>query len=413
MFSGLRSLVEDLAQPQPRPARTGRSESQDFSPERPGAVSRSSFDLSSASRNITHSTGNLAESAITNLRKSLASQRPFVGTSPDGRGSPKPERELRPVSKPTLEDRLRASFAIGEASNATTPEGVSHTSSPKPISTQSEKVLSPRSTPLPDSPVDSPRLSRSIAASPPPQSVASPIPTKDSNYFDPLQVLVTDSANQMTKEDENAAVQGEECRSEKEVATLGDTDKEETEKQQSKPIQEAETAESVVTATDTTTRIPEANVPLPPFSPEPTNLAASQSSRPSSLDEATQGDSTSVDNLKRTVTSLERRLAGNSHYSCSENKFLIGITESTASLEELRSHHDTANGIIGQFTPIKKLTDIVGLRHYLQDMHAKQDVSSEPLFNQNVHLKRFFKSSQDELKKLQNKLRSEVKHNNL
>ena len=175
--------MENLAQPQPRPGASAsavQSGSQEVSPERPGHVSRASFDLS----NVAQSTGFLAESAFSNLRKSLAAQRPLNFTTvPEGKQSPQPdrERELKPVSvtKPTLEDRLRASFAIGEASNATTPDAISHSPSPKPGSTSvlgniaNAPILSPKSTPLPDSPllISSPPPTLALArviASPPP-----------------------------------------------------------------------------------------------------------------------------------------------------------------------------------------------------------------------------------------------------
>lgn len=312
MFSGLRSLVEDLAQPQPRPARTGRSESRDFSPERPGAVSRSSFDLSSASRNITQSTGLLAESAITNLRKSLASQRPFAVPSQDGRGSPRPDRELRPVSKPTLEDRLKASFAIGEASNVTTPGGVSQSSSPKPVVAQSnESILSPKSTPLPESPVQSPTPSRAVAI--PPLLDTPSSSTREGTYTDPLQMETRAVVEEPEKVEDSSIVTAEEVKVNKDVkeeegagAGEGSEGNEENDAQQE--ADDSTTTE--VTQIEPVSRLPEADIPLPPFSPEPTNLAASQSSRSPPLEETPHTEFMSVDSLKRLVNSLEQRLAG-------------------------------------------------------------------------------------------------------
>ncbi|KAJ7786400.1 hypothetical protein B0H16DRAFT_1657710 [Mycena metata] len=127
------------------------------------------------------STGHLAESALSNLRKSLAQQRP---ASPQK--SPPPPR----APKMTLEDRLRAAaFTIGEPSTETTPaasarvspaplvidnkpadapperaavpELTTHPLSPSdthPLSPASTHPLSPSSTPLPDSRVSSPTL---------------------------------------------------------------------------------------------------------------------------------------------------------------------------------------------------------------------------------------------------------------
>lgn len=53
---------------------------------------------------------------------------------------------------------------------------------------------------------------------------------------------------------------------------------------------------------------------------------------------------------------------------------LFVFTDANASLEQLRASHESASGILGEFTPIKKMSDLMGLRHYLQDMHAKHNV---------------------------------------
>ncbi|KAF7310969.1 GRIP domain-containing protein [Mycena chlorophos] len=98
------------------------------------------------------STGQLADAALSNLRKSLHQQRPSGSAK-----SPPPR------AKSTLEDRLRASFAIGDTSSAEPTPAASSRVSPVPESAPSnpdpilEPVsihpLSPSSTPLPDSPV--------------------------------------------------------------------------------------------------------------------------------------------------------------------------------------------------------------------------------------------------------------------
>lgn len=366
-------MVEDLAQPQPRPARTGRSESQDFSPERPGATSRGSFDLSSASRNITQSTGLLAESAITNLRKSLASQRPFTGTSPDGRGSPRPDRELRPVSKPTLEDRLKASFAIGEASNVTTPDVISHSSSPKPIiAKNNETILSPKSTPLPESPLQLSTPSRADASQPP-LNVASSTPT-EGTYTDPLQMAL-EKLVQEPEEMVNAGASEAEVKDEVDAGVVDIVEEGDLEATEKESLQEgagSPAADDI--QVDPSARLPEADIPLPPFSPNPTNLAATQSSRPPSLDEAAEAEIASSSSLKRLVNSLEQRLAGDKLNIHAIIYFLYVITDANNALEELRNSHESASGILGELTPIKKISDIVGLRHYLQDIHAKHNV---------------------------------------
>jgi hypothetical protein len=100
------------------------------------------------------SSGQLADSAMSNLRKSLVSQRS---------GSPRPSSPTphvhpgAPLIKSNLEERLRAKFAIGEASNGTTPSASARTS-PQPAQISNDMYIppSPRSTPLPESPTLSP-----------------------------------------------------------------------------------------------------------------------------------------------------------------------------------------------------------------------------------------------------------------
>ncbi|KAJ6575196.1 hypothetical protein B0H19DRAFT_1208639 [Mycena capillaripes] len=122
------------------------------------------------------STGQLAESALSNLRKSLASQRPAsprpASPSPSQKSPPPPR-----AHKLTLEDRLKAAaaFTIGDTSSETTPAASSRVSPvPPPVDKPSDAPekptdmpetaaepepthpLSPSSTPLPESRVSSP-----------------------------------------------------------------------------------------------------------------------------------------------------------------------------------------------------------------------------------------------------------------
>ena len=233
--------MENLAQPQPRPGHPGRSESQEVSPnsdrsEHHHPRGSASFDLSS----VAQSTGHLAESAFSNLRKSLTTQRPFSVVSPSmetnraASASPQPDRELKPVSKPTLEDRLRASFAIGDLSGNPTPFP-SHAPSPSPrLVSVPNGVRSPESTPLPDSPPMSPSP---VDLTSPQQSKAQ-LPSSASTEHPLSDVLEERPA--ITKE---------------------------------KSFR--------IAISPPPPRYPEADIPLPLFSPTPTNLSASQSSQSS------------------------------------------------------------------------------------------------------------------------------------
>ncbi|KAJ7631008.1 hypothetical protein FB45DRAFT_990856 [Roridomyces roridus] len=136
------------------------------------------------------STGHLAESALSNLRKSL-SQRP---ASPGaGTKSPPPAR----AHKSTLEDRLRATFTIGDTSNDSTP-AISTRVSPTPATppVEAEKPVAappdPLTIPLPESPPPSPLLSPAplLPASPKPQSP---------QFTDQVSVLEAEAQIETTK----------------------------------------------------------------------------------------------------------------------------------------------------------------------------------------------------------------------
>jgi hypothetical protein len=144
MFS-FRTVVETLAAPQPRRVSANTQLN--------GLSDQDSYSQGT-SRSVPSS--QLAESALSNLRHSLASRRP---ASPDS--SPQPPKianhgfhEAGSKLRLNLEERLRASFTIGEASNGTTP---SESLRPSPVPLPpSEHPLSPELVPLPDSPPPSP-----------------------------------------------------------------------------------------------------------------------------------------------------------------------------------------------------------------------------------------------------------------
>ena len=278
MFSGFRNAMENLAQspPQNRPNHPSRSESQEpppTTPERQHTRGSPSFDLTS----VAHSTSHLAESALSNLRKSLASQRPFTAVSPSAESaratstSPQPDRELKPVSKPALEDRLRASFAIGDLSGSSTPSP-SHAPSPKPQQQVANAVLSPTSMPLPDSPP--------ATSPPPPIDLTSPLqmstqlpPANDHPLAD---VLTEASANKSSTDTKDRGIR--------------------------------------ISISPTRTRYPEADIPLPLGSPVPTNLSASQSSQQSMspLLDSPQHSNGEDEDLKTKFRQLEERFNGKS-----------------------------------------------------------------------------------------------------
>ncbi|EJD03875.1 uncharacterized protein FOMMEDRAFT_121185 [Fomitiporia mediterranea MF3/22] len=335
MFSGFRNVMENLAQPQPRPSHPGRSESQELATDserlnHQHARGSASFDLSS----VAHSTGTLAESAFSNLRKSLAAQRPYTATSPSaespraGSSSPKPDRELRPVSKPGLEERLRASFAIGDVSTSPTPTP-SHAPSPGPHRpAPTNEVVSPRSVPLPDS----------VPTSPVPIDIPAPIPLS-------LQIMDVPLESHPLAEDVV----------EPSVGNGGDST--------------AKSRDFKITISPTP-RYPEADIPLPLASPVPTNLSASQSSQSSHLSASPVLESPAKPSgTEEDTEGLETRL------KLLEAQF----NDVSTSLKRLTASQDAVNAVLAELTPVRNVEDVEELRKCLQDLNQQRNLSQEEI----------------------------------
>lgn len=156
MFSQFRNAVEQLAQ---QPIRVLEASSHENN--EPTSTSRSaSLDIQTNRSTSPLTSSQLAESAISSLRKSFVSQRTHNGTSST---SPKPAQSPEPprVHKSNLEERLRrATFAIGDASGSSTPQRSSRVASPSPMGRNRtpQPGQSPASTSLPDSPAVTPAV---------------------------------------------------------------------------------------------------------------------------------------------------------------------------------------------------------------------------------------------------------------
>lgn len=155
MFSQLRNAVEQLAQP----IRDAASH-EDHSPHPPARSG--SLDIQAARSSSPLSSSELADSALSSLRKSLVAQR--SGSVPPAKApTPPVPAENGRSRKSNLEERLRrAAFAIGDVSGSTTPGTPNRSSrvgSPSPMSSDRipmpPKVQEHRalSTPLPSSPM--------------------------------------------------------------------------------------------------------------------------------------------------------------------------------------------------------------------------------------------------------------------
>ncbi|CDO76644.1 hypothetical protein BN946_scf184868.g58 [Trametes cinnabarina] len=195
MFNQLLHAVESLAQP-PRA-------SQDSSAPAEEAPARPSLDSLGNIRTSLSSSSHLAESALSTLKKTLVAQRPASPANaqspnqspgPSATSSPKP----RPATRTTLEDRLRAKLAKGDASIAASPSGSSR-ASPTPTSSTDHPLapssrrssnadvpvvkgppnpLSPASTPLPDSPMVSPSIEPPLSLDASVSGISCPLPER-------------------------------------------------------------------------------------------------------------------------------------------------------------------------------------------------------------------------------------------
>ncbi|KAF8973986.1 hypothetical protein BDZ97DRAFT_1777816 [Flammula alnicola] len=159
MFSQLRNAVEHLAQHPVRVTDASSPENHSEPPARSG-----SLDLQATRSTSPLSSSELAESALSSLRKSLASQRSGTSSQPSRPpSSPSPPDNSR-ARKSNLEERLRrATFAIGEASGSSTPNRSSRVASPSPMGSDRKPMKqdqSPNSIPLPASPMITPAMER-------------------------------------------------------------------------------------------------------------------------------------------------------------------------------------------------------------------------------------------------------------
>lgn len=219
MFSQWKQAVESLAQHSPKPSLDGSIPTEEH-------AARGSLDAAGIRQSLSSSTL-LADTALSSLRKTLVAQRP---ASPVSKTAPAAEIGS-PRPRTTLEDRLRAKFAIGDASNGTSPSqsakpspagtptpAPDHPLSPAPPSEQPSPSpepahpLSPKSTPLPESPV----VSGSVASLVPLARVTShplsPIPNDvESKEDSPSPEKVDEGINEATvKEGESVEPASEE-----------------------------------------------------------------------------------------------------------------------------------------------------------------------------------------------------------
>ncbi|KAF8078550.1 hypothetical protein FPV67DRAFT_1465648 [Lyophyllum atratum] len=360
MFSQFRQAVENLA---PVPRQSLDEASGDA--RREPASRSSSLDLPLRSSSPM-SSSQLAESALSNLRKSLATQRSgSVGALPKSAG-PTPPREAR--KKSTLEDRLRAAtFAIGEASNTTSPE-VSRKPSPSATSAVSDHPLLPSSAPLSDSAHASPKqgavdpigtVETGTIASPvdelsePMQNrTLSPIQGHDATVVRDSSVATSsaDAGNGTSPVRNSFSTSPNNPSGQPETETLNDTD------------------EPNLTAFE---RVPTPSGPT--FSPDagPSADLEPQSELPDSTSPSPDPATVSPDNNIHAagLEEIQERLRQ------VEQRF----TDVSTSFKRLQAEKQAADLVLRELTPLESVGDSSALRDYLRSQTSKAEIFQDEI----------------------------------
>lgn len=328
MFSQLRHAVETFA-PQPR-----RSLDIDASgaPHEPHTRS-ASLDLAGPSTSPL-SSSQLAESALSNLRKSLTSPRSASpGTSAR---SPSSGVARDPLQKSSLEERLRASFTIGDVSNGPTPD-VSARASPAPRAPTVEHPLSPSTIPLPDSPSLPPVLEENSPDRPEspgvtPQPLVPPLAPTESESPKP----------------ESPAKEG------------GDTMAEEYIPEEPVPQDPSPAEPTAKSIPDPAT---EPSVEVVPVAEE------SIAGGPIVEEPLASAEDVDVDALQERLKLVEQRFA-----------------DVSTSFKRLQAEKLAADAVIRELTPLESLKESDALRDYLQNMSAKAKMSQEEIMRLDAKL---------------------------
>ncbi|KAF9229358.1 hypothetical protein BS17DRAFT_689886 [Gyrodon lividus] len=346
MFSQFRQAVESLAQPPPR-------QSQDNGSLMDGDNTRSrSPDVNSLRQSSTHSSAQLAENALMNLRKSLATQRsaspapPNTGNLQPRSGSPGPSSLPKNNSdsglrKTTLEERLRASFVVGDASEGSTPHPSTRVSSP-PLVSVTQHPLSPTSTPLPESP----NLPTVTTPSPPELSPAIFVSPEST---DPL----ADDCQQM-----DTGAEGD-------IELSGIVPS-------SLPIGETRQAMDKELQPEAQKDI-DLSIPADPLTPpleaeHPSRESVAVTSEPTIPSGSTDAD---VETLQERLKLVEQR-----------------FSDVSTSFKRLQAERRAADGVIRELTPLEDIKDPDALRDYLVNVNMKVELSQDELQRLNGKLTR-------------------------
>ena len=331
MFSNFVAAISTATQSEISPSSTPRS-SIDF-PSNPDGSPRRSIGLSATSQ--------LAESAISSLRKSIASQRVSSNSHPQPTQSPSRELDLVTHStgrrKLSLEDRLRASLAKEAAENKSVDP---------PLPPLCEEI-DPTRIPLP--------------LSPPPEPAASVLPAPSI----PEQLLTPVQAEERV---ETAAVEQPVLKPAEDLPRPRLSD----------PITPSKPtfSEDQAIHPPSTPPTPPARSPNPPATPNSWHKEQKHAyySTVSSPLEPVHPEHDPLESSTR-LNGAQNRLDGLSATTRAESDGPL-IPDIPTAFNRLQAERNAADTILREFTPLESMSDAQGLRDHLQNTKLKLDVCS-------------------------------------
>ncbi|KAF8560421.1 hypothetical protein OG21DRAFT_1600190 [Imleria badia] len=345
-----RQAVESLAQPLPRQSQD------DTLPPGPRSQSPDSQRQSSTQ---------LAENALVNLRKSIATQRTASpaqqNTGPNTRprsASPGPPPTAKSTSdsglrKTTLEERLRASLAVSESSAGSTPNpstSVSPTSHTIPVAPH---PLSPPSTPVPDS---SSLVTATTASAPEIGSAQAEECTNHDGALTPLPQEL-DDATQLPSPTPPADPQDPAS------LTVGTTD--------STPIDSTTDPDVGVTLSQE----------VPQVTPQPHGMQQEQASEVTdtlTVDTDPHGEECVKAEPEPTITDRSKDVgveALQERLKLVEQRF----ADVSTSFKKLQVERRDMDSVFSELTPLEGSKDVAALREYLINVNMKVELGQDEL----------------------------------
>ena len=406
MFSQFRNAVEHLAT---QPMRRSSSQDSDAS----NGMSRTNSVEGGVS-----SPTQLADSALSNIRKSLQAQRPVTPARAGingvaGGGAHDPNK-----SRSRLEERLRASlsFGIGEMSGPSTELNTPiSTKAPTPLPTTDATPASPTKTPLPDSPI-SLAAENGTGIQPPPLSLGDPLgassavsssfhppisPTTKSKPESDLPVDITDTADNVPLNQptplhhsmefvDSSPVEMLERVAEWEEDDEGFQGRRYAEAQMPLPptppsesselppaLPPTSGLEHQPTAVDDTDK--DDVSPAVPTNPPPTGPGTEADLAITAIPSTNNADGdaagTDVDALRQQLNRFKERFTGREEtyiYQCTLTGWVCADVSS--SFKRLQAERLAADKLLQDLTPLQSIQDTDGLREYIKNINLQSEV---------------------------------------